>query len=73
MIYNVNSSGLNGSPWDTQFDLSIISNIIWEIEEDTFMMDRDVGEIFLNFVPRYKFRPCCGLDVTHVMSEDNLE
>ena len=37
------------------------------------MMNRDVGDIFLNFIPGYKLRPYCGLDVTHVVSEDNLE
>ena len=73
MVYNGTSDRLNDLLWDPHFDLPIVSNTLSSIEEGAFMADRNMGEIFLNFIMGKELRPYCGGDITHTRSGDNLE
>ena len=46
-------------------------NNLRDIDEGTFTVDRYVGEIFINLVLGKEVSPNCGLDTTHMISEDH--
>jgi hypothetical protein len=50
MVYDGSVSGLYGAMWVPRFVLPAINTHCRAIEEQTFMADVDVGEMFLNFV-----------------------
>ena len=47
MVYNGTLSGLNDALWAPHFDLSMVRTTLRETEEVAYMVDRDIGEIFL--------------------------
>ena len=57
MLYNGKLSGLNGDLWDPNFYLPTVLLMLISLEEGTYMVDRDTGYIFLNFMLSDKVRP----------------
>jgi hypothetical protein len=50
MVYNGTSSGMNAHLWAPWFTLPMICALLRTLDLDTFMVDSDIGEIFLNFM-----------------------
>ena len=50
MVYNSKSSGINSSFWAPHFALPTVRSTLRAVERGTFMAERDIGEIFLNFM-----------------------
>ena len=65
MLYNGASSGLNNSLWDPHFDLPMVQTMLRATEEGTYMEDRDIGEMFLNFMLSKDVRPYCRVGISN--------
>jgi hypothetical protein len=50
--------------WVPCFVLPTVNTHLWAVEEQTFMADVDVGEMFLNFVMHKELRSLSGVDLT---------
>jgi len=64
MVYDGSVSGLNDSMWVPRFVLPTIQTHLRAVEEQTYMADVDVGEMFLNFVLHEELRSLSGVDLT---------
>ena len=73
MMYNRKLSGLNSSLWAHNFALTIVGSTLRVVEMGTFMADRDIGEMFINFMLSEEARSFCGVDVTNVRTEYEWE
>ena len=73
MVYNRASSGINSYLWAPNFALTTVGSTLWEFTRGTFMADRDIGEIFLNFMLSEMVRLFCGVDITNVRTEKEWE
>ena len=57
MVYNGKSSGLNYALWDPHVALLMARTTLRATEEGTYMADRDIGKMFLNFMLSKYVRP----------------
>jgi hypothetical protein len=51
MVYDASKSGLNKALWVPSFPLPTAETLSDLLEEDSWMADVDMGEMFLNFPP----------------------
>ena len=70
MVYNGMSSGLNNALWATHSPLPMVRNTLRETEEGTYMEDRDIREMFLNFILSKDVRTYCGVDISNMRTEE---
>ena len=70
MVYNDMLIRFNTFLWDPHFALPTVDSTLRKVEEVIHMIDRDVWEMFLNFMLSDEVRPFCGVDVTNVITED---
>ena len=73
ILYNRNTRGLNSSLWAPRFYLTTVESTLWAVERGTFTSDRDIGEIFMNFMLSDEVRSFCGVDVTNLRTEEKCE
>jgi hypothetical protein len=64
-------SGLNMSIWVPRFFLLRIWTHLCAVDEDTFMADVGIGEMFLDFVLHRKLQVLAGVDLTHYFQKGN--
>jgi hypothetical protein len=60
LVYDGLVSGLNMSIWVPRFFLPTIWTHLCAVDEDTFMADVDIGEMFLNFVLHRQLQVLAG-------------
>ena len=60
------SIGFNSSQWEPHFNLLSVGSTLWAMERGTLMSDRNIGEMFLNFMLSEEVRSLCGVDVTNM-------
>jgi hypothetical protein len=65
LVYDGSVSGLNISIWVPRFFLPTIRTHLRAVDENTFMADVDVGEMFLNFILHKDLRALAGVDLSH--------
>jgi hypothetical protein len=65
LVYDGLVSGLNMSIWVPCFFLPTIRTHLRAVDEDTYMADVDIGEMFLNFVLHRQLKVLAGVDLTH--------
>jgi hypothetical protein len=65
LVYDGLVSGLNMSIWVPRFFLPTIRTHLRAVDEDTYMADVDIGEMFLNFVLHRQLQVLAGVDLTH--------
>ena len=70
MVYNGTSSGLNPCLWAPNFVLPTVETHLRGVEPGYWMADRDLGEMFLNFVLHESLRQYCGVDFTHYFPDE---
>jgi hypothetical protein len=70
MVYDGSVSGLNDDIWVPGFTLPTVHTHLRAVEAGTFMVDVDVGGVFLNFMLHSSIRPFAGLDISHFFAED---
>ena len=73
MFYNGTLSGINDALWDPHFASHTVSNTLRDIEEETFIADRNVGEMYLDLILGKELSMYCGVDIIHMRSEDHQE
>ena len=66
MVYNVTSSGLNNAIWAPPFWLPTAASALRCMTFESFCVDLDLGEMFLNFPLDEDLRPFAGIDLTPV-------
>jgi hypothetical protein len=64
MVYDGTRSGLNDSIWVPRFPLPTVNIMVCALDENMFMGDMDIGEMFLNFVLHESMQALCGVDLT---------
>ena len=70
MVYNGKSSGLHSYLWAPHFALPTVGSTIWAVDRGTFMVDRDIGEMFLNFMFSEDVRYFCEVEIINVRTEE---
>jgi hypothetical protein len=70
MVCNGTRSGLNNSIWIPRFPLMrTVNRMLRAVDENSFMGDMDIGEMFLNFVLHESMQGLCGVDLTKFFGE----
>ena len=70
MVYNKTSSDLNSSLWAPHFSLTTVGSTLRAEERGTFMVDRDIGEMFLNFMFSEDVRYFCEVEIINLRTEE---
>ena len=73
MVYIGASSGLNDSLPAPQCSLPTVQTTLMETEEVTYMADKDIGKMFLDFMLRNEVRPYFGVDIRNAWTEEVWE
>ncbi len=63
MVYNATANKLNEAVWVPTFWLPTINSLVWAVGNDSWMMDRDIGDMFLNFQLHEEVRPFTSIDL----------
>ena len=70
MVYDGTASGFNDSVWIENFGLPTIETLIRGTSPDTWMVDLDIGDMFLNFMLHEEAQQYVGIDVTLLFPEE---
>ena len=70
MVYDATRFGFNGCLWVPPFNLPTTDSFTDCLEAESWMMDLDLGEIFLNFPLDPQLRPYCGIDLRPFFLEE---
>ena len=73
MVYNVTLSGLKSSLWEPHIYLPTVGSTLRSVERDTFLVDRDIEEMFINFMVIEEFISFWGLYITNFRTEEEWE
>ena len=63
VVFHAGANGLNDCVWAPSFWLPSIESLLRIVDETSFMEDRDVGEMFLNYELHPLVRKFAGVDV----------
>ena len=69
VVYDATASGLNECVWAPSFWLPTVDSLVRALDEDSWMADRDIGDMFLNFELNHKAWNYVGVDLAPVMDE----
>ncbi len=69
MVYDATKSGLNSCLWVPSFALPGAEVLIRAMDENSWMGDLDLGDMFLNFPLDRNLVPYCGIDLKPYMPE----
>ena len=64
LVYDASANGLNDCVWSPSFWLPTINTLVRGVDKDSFMTDRDIGDMFLNFQLHSSARPYTGVDLS---------
>ena len=73
LVYDATANKLNEAVWAPSFWLPTVDTLVRYIDGDTWMMDRDIGDMFLNFPLDKKVWPYTGLHIGDLFDEDTEE
>jgi hypothetical protein len=72
LVYDGSVSGLNLSIWVPRFFLpTSIGTHLRAVDEDTYMADVDIGEMFLSFILHRGLQAFARVDLTHYFPKDD--
>lgn len=63
IVYHAGANGLNDSVWVPSFWLPTIDSLLRIVDETSFMEDRDIGKMFLNFELHFATHCFTGVDI----------
>jgi len=69
-VYDATRSNLNASLWAPNFGLPTVESVVRGVNEESWMGDLDIGEMFLNFSLHPKLQPFCGVDLRPYFGEE---
>ncbi|MGA0861210.1 MAG: hypothetical protein ACO3R2_16720, partial [bacterium] len=67
MVYDATASGLNEAVWAPTFWLPTIDSLVRSLDANSWMTDRDIGDMFLNFPLHESARPYAGVDIKPIL------
>jgi hypothetical protein len=70
LVYDGSVSGLNLSISVPRFFLPTLRTHLRAVDENTYMADVDIGEMFLNFILHRELQALAGVDLTHYFPAD---
>ena len=65
LVFDGTRNGLNSITWAPSFFLPTSTSLARILQPNTYQLDMDVGEMFLNFPLRNNIRPYCGVNLTN--------
>eukprot|EP00956_Cyclotella_meneghiniana_P014553 scaffold21828_cov62-Cyclotella_meneghiniana.AAC.2 len=68
MVYDATASGLNSAVWAPSFWLPTIDSLVRSLDSRSWMTDRDIGDMFLNFPLHEEARPFAGVDIKPILT-----
>lgn len=68
MVYDATASGLNEAVWTPSFWLPTIESLVRSLDSNSWMTDRDIGDMFLNFPLHESVRPYAGVDIKPILT-----
>jgi hypothetical protein len=63
IVYDATANGLNEAVWSPSFWLPTVETLVRYVDADSWMIDRDIGDMFLNFPLDKRVWPFTGLDL----------
>jgi hypothetical protein len=69
-VYDATENRLNECVWSPSFWLPTIDSLVRAVDQDLWMTDRDVGDMFLNFQLHGTTRPFTGVDLSSLYESD---
>lgn len=69
MVYDGTASGLNDAVWAPSFWLPTVESLVRALDSNSWMADRDIGEMFLNFQLHETAWPFAGVDIRPILDE----
>jgi hypothetical protein len=63
VVYDAGANGLNDCVWSPSFFLPTVDSLLRIVDHSSYMEDRDIGEMFLNFELHPNTRRFTGVDV----------
>ena len=70
MVHDSTASGFNDSVWVPSFDLPTVETLLQGTGPKSWMVDLDIGDMFLNFMLAEDARELVGIDVSLYFNED---
>ena len=70
IVYDGTASGFNDAVWTPNFGLPTIESLLRSTGPTTWMVDLDIGEMFLNFMMHKEARQLVGVDITPLFPEE---
>ena len=70
MVHNGMASGFNGLVWVPNLGLPSFNTLIHGTAPNSWMIDLDIGEIFLNFMLDLDAQKYVGVDGTNIFPEE---
>ena len=64
LVYDATANGLNECVWSPSFWLPTIDTLVRGLDENSWMTDRDIGDMFLNFQLHASAIPFTGVNLT---------
>jgi hypothetical protein len=64
MVYDATANKLNESMWVPTFWLPTINSLVWVVDRGSWMTDRDVGNMFLNYQVHKIVHPFTAVDLS---------
>jgi hypothetical protein len=71
MVYDATANHLNECVWVPTFWLPTIDSLIRTVDRYSWMTDRDVGDMFLNFKLHWTVVPYTGVDLSAIYESDD--
>jgi len=62
MVYDATANKLNEAVWVPSFWLPTIDTLVRNVRRDSWMTDRDIGDMFLNYQLHEEVRPFTAVD-----------
>ena len=70
IVYDATASGLNKCVWAPSFWLPTVDSLLRALDSDSWMADRDIGDMFLNFELHKSAWPFTGVDLKPIARDD---
>jgi hypothetical protein len=73
LVYDATANGLNECVWSPSFWLPSVNTLLRNLDKDSWMTDRDIGDMFLNFQLHEAAIPFTGVNLSTLYeSSDDL-
>jgi hypothetical protein len=70
LVYDATANKLNNCVWVPTFWLPTIDSLVRALDKDSWMTDRDVGDMFLNFQLHESVKPFTGVNLSSLYESE---